>query len=146
MIPTDAVSFSRLRASQTPLLSITEDLVHVGEADEGEVMFVHLVVKQDQTAVRVRLEKWTWQWGEPPGVPMVTPKRHLQNVTGAIEIPLTDLPNTISKYILDGKTSVNQLSINDILTAFEADLNGESKMWGTSVHRRIKGDSGFVGV
>ena len=136
MYPTDAVSFSRLRASQTPLLSLTEVIVHVGDSDnDNEAMFVHLVVKRDHTAVRVRLEKWTWRQN---GTQIIEPVRHIQNVTGAIEIPLTDLPNTLSKHILQGRTYASQLSIDDVLTVFEEELNGESQIWGTTTHKRIK--------
>lgn len=134
-LPTDAAVFSRARARQIPLLSLIEDIFHVGEANEGTALFVHLVMKQDHNAVRIRLEEWTWKAN---GTQIVVPDRHVKNIVGAMEIPLTDLPNTIASYILNGRTQASQLCVNDIISAYEDDLNGESRIWGSTTHKRIK--------
>lgn len=127
--------FSRFEASTTPLLSVTENLILVGETDaifeQNKVMFVHILLCSDNTKVRLRLEEWVGKQDEH----IIVPVKHVRNTTNVTEIILSSVLGTEA---VNYKSDISEISVEDILNLYEQFLNGDITLKEINTLKRIK--------
>lgn len=127
--------FSRFEASTMPLLSVTENLILVGETDaifeQNKVMFVHILLCSDNTKVRLRLEEWVGKQDEH----IIVPVKHVRNTTNVTEILLSSVLGTEA---VNYKSDISEISVEDILNLYEQFLNGDITLKEINTLRRIK--------